>query len=90
MKKQPKKIASKAQLIEGVGASSWFTIIKEKNTCRIERFSLEGDKECSRSFKVTPAGFEINKPYMFTYLSHCQECTIIQDQIKYTFYAYEN
>ena len=38
----PKNISKKAQLIKGLGASSWFTIIAEKKNYRIERFSLDG------------------------------------------------
>ena len=39
---KPSNIKQNAQLISGVGASSWFTISAEKNLYRIERFSLEG------------------------------------------------
>ena len=64
--------------------------VKEKNYFRIERFSIKGEKECSNRFKVKPDGFEINKPYRFTYLSHCQECTILQEKKTYKFYKYES
>ena len=40
--KPPKTISQKAQLIKGIGASSWFVITKEKNRYRIKRFSLKG------------------------------------------------
>ena len=90
MKNKPQIISNTAQIIEGIGASSWFTIVKEKNYFRIERFSIKGEKECSSRFKVKPDGFEINKPYRFTYLSHCQECTIIQEKKTYKFYKYES
>ena len=90
MKNKPQKISNKAQIIEGIGASSWFTIVKEKNYFRIERFSIKGEKECSNRFKVKPDGFEIHKPYRFTYLSHCQECTITQEKKTYKFYKYES
>ena len=85
----PKNISQKAQLIEGIGASSWFTIVKEKSFYRIERFSLEGEIECSRLFKVKPNTFDINSSYEFTYLSHCKECTIIQDKLIFKFYTSE-
>ena len=49
--RKPSNIKQNAQLISGVGASSWFTISAEKNLYRIERFSLEGELECSRLFK---------------------------------------
>jgi len=83
----PPNISQKAQLIEGIGASSWFTIAEEKSFYRIKRFSLEGLLECSKVFKAEPNTFDINSEYKFTYLSHCKECTIIQNEIKFKFYA---
>ncbi len=87
MIKIPKNISKKAQLIEGVGASSWFTISKEKTLYRIERYSLEGELECSKTFRVEPKTFDINTKYRFTYLSHCKQCTIIQENKKFKFFA---
>jgi hypothetical protein len=84
-----KKISKKAQLIEGIGASSWFTITTEKDLYRIERFSLEGELECSRLFEAEPNTFDINSTYEFTYLSHCKECTIIQNKLTFKFYTNE-
>lgn len=84
---RPKNISEKAQLISGIGASSWFTIAKEKESFRIERFSPEGELECSRLFSVQQDGFDIEKPFEFTYISHCKECTIIQNEITFKFYA---
>ena len=85
----PKNISQNAQLIEGVGASSWFTIATEKEQYRIERFSPEGELECSRLFEATPNTFDINSPYEFTYLSHCKKCTIIQDKLTFNFHTNE-
>ena len=65
---KPKNIHKAAQLIEGLGASSWFTIALEKNLYRIERFSLEGVLECSGLFNVTTDTFDINSLYSFTYI----------------------
>jgi len=84
-----KNISDKAQLIKGIGASSWFTITKGNELFRIERFSPEGELECSRLFRVEPSGFDISKEYKFTYISHCKECTIIQNEITYKFYTDE-
>ena len=87
--KIPKNISKKAQLIEGVGASSWFTIVIEKKLYRIERFSEKGLLECSRLFKAEPNTFDINSPYKFTYISHCKECTIIQNKRIFKFHTDE-
>ena len=84
----PKNISKKAQLIEGVGASSWFTISHEENLYRIERFSPEGALECSKLFTVSPNNFDVHAQYKFTYLSHCKECTIIQNEQVFKFDSY--
>jgi hypothetical protein len=83
----PKNISQKAQLIEGIGASSWFTISAENNLYRIERFSQDGELECSRLFNVESNMFNINFPYRFTYLSHCKQCTLIQNNTRFKFHA---
>ena len=83
--KMPKNISPKAQLIKGIGASSWFTIVAEKDMYRIERFSIEGKIECSNLFEAEPNTFDINSKYEFTYISHCKQCTIIQNQQKFKF-----
>jgi len=87
--KRPENISEKAQLIIGIGASSWFTIKQENEYFRIERFSPDGELECSRLFDATPSSFDINKPFEFTYLSHCKKCTIIQNRLTYKFYTNE-
>jgi hypothetical protein len=87
--KIPKNISKEAQLIKGLNGSSWFTIIKEKDLYRIERFSEEGVLECSRLFKAEPNIFDIKITYEFTYISHCKECTVIQNKIKFKFYTDE-
>jgi len=86
---RPKNISEKAQLISGIGASSWFTINQEKEAYRIERFSPDGELECSRLFSPAASSFDVNRPFEFTYLSHCKECTIIQNGITYKFYTNE-
>ena len=79
---KPKNIDRTAQLIEGVGASSWFTVKSEGELFRIERFSLKGKLECSRLFKSEPNNFEISSKYEFTYISHCKECKILQNNVQ--------
>jgi hypothetical protein len=82
---KPQNIDSSSQLIKGIGASSWFTIKSEGDVYRIERFSPEGKLECSRIIMAEPNTFDINHKYEFTYISHCKECTILQDNKKYIF-----
>jgi hypothetical protein len=86
---KPQNIDSSSQLIKGIGASSWFTIKSEGDLYKIERFSADGELECSRLFRENTNTFDINHKYEFTYISHCKECTIIQNEITYKFYANE-
>ena len=86
---KPANIEETAQLLKGIGASSWFTIKSEGNLYRIERFSPEGELECSRLFRAEPNTFQVNHEYEFTYISHCKECTILQNNQSYKFYTNE-
>ena len=84
-------IPKKAQWLSGtVGSGSWFSITEEKNKYRIKRFSPEGKLECDRIFTVDNSAFDLHIDYQFTFLSHCKECTIIQNEITYKFYHYEH
>ena len=87
---KPVNIKETAHLIKGIGASSWFTIKSEGNLYKIERFSPEGELECSRLFRAEPNTFDINHEHEFTYISHCKECTILQNNQTYKFYANEH
>lgn len=82
---KPKNISKNAQLLTGIGASSWFEISKEGDNFRIKRYSEEGELECSRIFSTNSNEFDINKKYEFTYISNCKQCKIIQDNKTFTF-----
>jgi len=82
---KPKNISKNAQLLTGIGASSWFEISKEGENFRIKRYSEEGELECSRIFSTNSNEFDINKKYEFTYISNCKQCKIIQDNKTFTF-----
>tara|TARA_B100000795_G_scaffold75018_1_gene53248 strand:+ start:1309 stop:1587 length:279 start_codon:yes stop_codon:yes gene_type:complete len=83
-------IPDKAQWLSGtVGSGSWFFISTQKSKYRIQRLSPEGVLECDRLFTVDKSSFDINIDYKFTFLSHCKECSIIQNEITYKFYHYE-
>jgi len=89
----PKKIdaiPNNAQWLGGIGAGSWFCLEKEELGFRIKRFSEEGDLECSGLFAVQVGGFDIAEHFQFTYLSHCQQCNILQNKIDYKFKLIEN
>jgi len=84
-------IPGNAQWLSGtVGSGSWFSITDEKNKYRIKRFSPEGKLECDRIFTVDSSTFDLHIDYKFTFLSHCKECAIIQNEITYKFYHNED
>jgi hypothetical protein len=88
-KKRNSNIPNKAQWLSGtVGSGSWFFISAEKRKYRIKRFSPEGKLECDRLFTTDNSTFDLHINYQFTFLSHCKECTIIQNKIIYKFYHY--
>ncbi|MBW6489939.1 MAG: hypothetical protein K0B15_01980 [Lentimicrobium sp.] len=72
-------IPTAAQWLSGEGAGSWFSIIKRFDNFIISRFSPEGETECSGLFKIAEnTFFDINSPYKFDHLSHCQVVRIKQ------------
>jgi len=84
-------IPEKAQWLSGpIGSGSWFFITTEKSQYRIQRFSPEGKLECDRLFAVDNNTFDLHTDYQFAFLSHCKECTIIQNEITYKFYTNEH
>ena len=82
---RPINIEEKAQLLEGVGANAWFYLSIENNRYQIKRYSFEGDLECCGFFIVDDSTFDINVKYKFTYISHCQKCTVLQNSKTYVF-----
>lgn len=77
------EIPQTAQWLAGEGAGSWFTINQsESGLYLISRFAPDGKLECAGKFIISNnQQFNINQPYRFDYLSHCQKVTIIQDEI---------
>ncbi|MBL4755731.1 MAG: hypothetical protein JKY52_19320 [Flavobacteriales bacterium] len=75
-------IPENAQWLGGVGAGSWFCLLfyetMSKFQYRIQRFAVSGEKECDSLFYLEDDVLDANLPYQFTYLSHCQKCTILQ------------
>lgn len=70
-----------AQWLAGEGAGSWFNILPAGNeTFEITRFSPEGTVECNGIFVISGnQSFDIEEPYRFDYLSHCEKVKIIQN-----------
>ncbi len=75
-----KKPTQKSQLLPGTGSSAWFELIAHyeyKKLTRIKRYNERGIADFDGIFK-TPEGFDASQPYVFTYPSHCQKCTVLQ------------
>ncbi|HIA37839.1 MAG TPA: hypothetical protein EYN89_14180 [Flavobacteriales bacterium] len=88
----PSDLPKGCQWLGGEGAGTWFHLSKPSNLpeeeFRIRRYSHEGYIDCDRTFVLSSRNnieFDIDKPFKFTYLSHCQKCTILQDEQKYIF-----
>ena len=80
-------IPDSAQWLGGVGAGSWFVLHHDnsmgKYQYRVQRFSMSGELECDALFYLEDAIIDMNKPYHFSYLSHCEKCTILQGEQKF-------
>ncbi|WP_041694324.1 DUF6695 family protein [Emticicia oligotrophica] len=74
-----------AKWLSGEGAGSWFVFEFNENECIIERFNSDGKLECTGSFVCQQDNFDYSKPFEITYLSHCQQVSIIQEGEKKIF-----
>ncbi|MBL4657944.1 MAG: hypothetical protein JKX73_08090 [Flavobacteriales bacterium] len=88
---RPVNIPDNALWLGGVGAGSWFALFHDESMgkfqYRIQRFGPGGDKECDGFFYLDNEIIDMNKPYQFTYLSHCAMCTIMQTGKKFVLEA---
>jgi len=78
------EISKFAQKLEGTGSSAWFEIElleNEKNQYRIQRYNDLHQIDYVGVF-IALDNFDIEKPFQFTYDSHCEFCHIIQNNIK--------
>lgn len=67
--------------LSGEGCGSWFNIEIREPHFLISRYSPEGKLECSGIFQqVSGEAINLNIDYEFTYLSHCAEVNIIQNE----------
>ncbi|CAM4212359.1 hypothetical protein EWU23_03980 [Cytophagaceae bacterium 50C-KIRBA] len=83
----PQNLPDSAQWLAGEGAGSWFVMnLKENKQYNISRFNPVGILECSGTFvEYQSADFNFRLPFIITYLSHCQQVTILQNNQVYFF-----
>ncbi len=75
-------IPLESQWLAGEGAGSWFNICFKNDFYFIIRYSPKGEVECESFFEILEDKiFNINDPYQFTYLSHCKQVRILQNDI---------
>lgn len=85
---KPLSIPNSAKWLGGQGIGGWFFLEPTSNNMeyRIIRYSPEGSIECDRIFTISSENsFDIDKDFSFTYISHCAECNVLQDGMKYRF-----
>jgi len=71
-----------AQWLGGEGAGSWFVVEISGEYFEVTRYSPEGNIECCGIFFEKEKQFNIQKLYEITYLSHCEQISILQEGIK--------
>jgi len=81
------EISKFAQKLEGIGSNAWFEIElleNEKNQFRIQRYNDLHQIDYVGVF-IALDYFDIEKPFQFTYDSHCGHCHILQNKKKIKF-----
>lgn len=83
---KPIHLPESAKWLSGEGCGSWFSMEAKESNFSISRYSPEGKLECSGIFQqVSGEAIDLMSDYEFTYLSHCAEVNIIQNERKIKF-----
>ncbi len=90
----PANIPAGCKWLGGEGYGVWFLITKPEylteKEFRIRRYTDSGKLDCDRIFELNSnTQFFINEDFEFAYISHCQKCTIVQNQ-KFFVFNYKN
>ena len=85
----PANLPKSAKWLSGHGQGIWFDITKPENLSenefRVKRIALTGEIDCDRVFVAEETtNFNLSEKYEITHISHCQKCTIIQNDKKFT------
>jgi len=77
---KPSSLPNDIHWLSGEGCGSWFYIENKNLEFIISRYSPEGKPECKGIFKQESGNpVNLNEEIKFTYLSHCAEVNIIQN-----------
>lgn len=86
--KKPSMLPEHAKWLAGVGAGSWFVLVRETDTAsknvRITRYSPQGVEECTGLF-TSDTPFEVGHDFLIHYPSHCAIVTVYQHDKLITF-----
>lgn len=83
---KPIHLPESVKWLSGEGCGSWFNIERKVDNFIISRYSPDGKLECSGIFQqVSGETINLNLDYEYTYLSHCAEVNIIQNEQKVKF-----
>lgn len=86
MPDRPVNLPENIYWLSGEGCGSWFHIEAHDEYYAISRFSPEGKLECAGLFEqVSGNAFKLKEKFAFTYLSHCAEVNILQENEKRKF-----
>lgn len=76
----PNHLPKECQWLAGEGAGSWFLLELLEASFQVTRFSPNGAIECQGIFEITNRiPFDIKIGYKFTYLSHCNKISLLQN-----------
>ncbi len=91
----PENIPQDAKWLGGEGYGVWFHLSKpkhlKKNEYRIRRYAADGKLHCDKIF-IHDNGVELttNQNFDFAYISHCEQCVIIQKGKIFIFKSIKN
>lgn len=75
-----------ATWLSGEGCGVWFEIMENGDKYRIKRFSLDGELDCDREFKLTNSEtIDLNKPFVMAHTSHCALVRVNQNGVLFVF-----
>jgi len=86
----PKNIPAGCKWLGGEGYGVWFLITKpvylSERKYRIRRYAHTGNLDCDRIFELnSDKSFFLDEDFKFAYISHCQKCTIVQNDHFFVF-----
>lgn len=72
--------------LSGEAGGVWFELQENGGNYRIKRFSLDGELDCDRQFKLTNTEkFDLNEPFVMAHTSHCALVRVNQNGILFVF-----